>query len=315
MASAGHGGKRKKVFWSDGDDRNLIYRLREAKLAGMQSDNGWKPQVWPLCRDAVAGSSGAEKTAEKCADHWTNMKAAFNEVRKLRDLSGFGWDDGLKIVVASDDVWDAYLTRHPGAKKWRKKPFPLYDDILFLVDGKVATGAGAFHAGTIQSQPPSDVLTQSQTDANTPPADDESLSQPEGSGDTSTDTVVGDDDDLVASSPVAPAPTTRKRAASSSPNKSARPPSRRTKRNADAVSEIAGALRQVAMSLIPPESPDITKRAIQMMDEDNEFSSDEEPAVMRLFTKEVDVARTYINDPKKSRRTTFVRSILADTEL
>jgi hypothetical protein len=41
----------------------------------MQSDNGWKPQVWPLCRDTVAGENGkgGEKTAEKCADHWTNM--------------------------------------------------------------------------------------------------------------------------------------------------------------------------------------------------------------------------------------------------
>ncbi|KAJ6552892.1 hypothetical protein B0H19DRAFT_879593, partial [Mycena capillaripes] len=106
-----------------------------------QSDNGWKPQVWPLCCDAVAAEKGkgGEKTAEKCADHWTKV-TSFNEVRELWALSGFGWDEGLKLVTASDDVWDAYLGKHENAKKWRKKPFPLYDDILFLVDGTVAMG-------------------------------------------------------------------------------------------------------------------------------------------------------------------------------
>ncbi|KAJ7851311.1 hypothetical protein B0H14DRAFT_2350369, partial [Mycena olivaceomarginata] len=81
------------------------------------------------------------------------LKGAFNAVRKLRDLSGFGWDDGLKMVTASDEVWELYLATHENARKWRKTRFPLYDDILIIVDGIVATGAGAFHAGVSQSQP------------------------------------------------------------------------------------------------------------------------------------------------------------------
>src|ERR1700761_2208858 len=36
-------------------------------------------------------------------------------------------------------------------KKWRSKPFPVYDDIQFLVEGTIATGAGAFHAGVLPS--------------------------------------------------------------------------------------------------------------------------------------------------------------------
>lgn len=120
------------------------------------------------------------------------------------------------------------------------------------------------------------------------------------------------DHDFVASSPAAAPSTSRKRAASSSPNKAA--PSRRTKCNVDAMSEIAGALRQVTMSLNTPSSPDITKCAIEMMEED-EFSEGEEPLVMRLFTKEIDIARTYVNTTKKSRRTAFIRSYLTETTL
>ena len=30
-------------------------------------------------------------------------------VKKLRDLSGFGWDEERKVVTAADDVWDKYI--------------------------------------------------------------------------------------------------------------------------------------------------------------------------------------------------------------
>jgi hypothetical protein len=30
-------------------------------------------------------------------------------VQKLRELSGFGWDESKNIVVATDKVWDDYL--------------------------------------------------------------------------------------------------------------------------------------------------------------------------------------------------------------
>jgi hypothetical protein len=120
------------------------------------------------------------------------------------------------------------------------------------------------------------------------------------------------DRDFVASSPATAPSTSHKCAALSIPNKAA--PSRCAKRQADAMSEIAGALCQVAMSLNTPSSPDITKRAIEMMEED-EFSEGEEPLVMRLFTKEIDIAHTYVNTTKKSRRTAFIRSYLTETTL
>jgi hypothetical protein len=37
------------------------------------------------------------------------LKDDFKIVRKLRQQSGFGWDDELKMVTAEDSVWDAYL--------------------------------------------------------------------------------------------------------------------------------------------------------------------------------------------------------------
>lgn len=37
------------------------------------------------------------------------LKKNYLQVHKLQNQSGFGWDDGLKMVTASDEVWATYL--------------------------------------------------------------------------------------------------------------------------------------------------------------------------------------------------------------
>ncbi|TFK64063.1 hypothetical protein BDN72DRAFT_775130 [Pluteus cervinus] len=147
-----------RCIWTSDDDVVLLQVLRQEKVNGGQSDSGWKSVVWTtaLAELKVKGDNkGAPKTASKISDHFANvcslfwffLKANFVQVKKLREQSGFGWDDVTKLVIASNDTWDAYIKSHPNMAKWRRTPFPLYDDMLFLVDGIVATGEGAFHAG------------------------------------------------------------------------------------------------------------------------------------------------------------------------
>ncbi|KIL55164.1 hypothetical protein M378DRAFT_42800, partial [Amanita muscaria Koide BX008] len=115
-----------RCSWTLDDDKILLDVLREQKVAGNQSESGWKPQVWTAVAQALK-DRGKEK------------------VDKLQHLSGFGWDNEKKLVTATEAVWEAYLAAHPKAARWRKTSFPLYDKMYFLVDGIIATGAGAFH--------------------------------------------------------------------------------------------------------------------------------------------------------------------------
>jgi hypothetical protein len=102
-----------------------VATLTAAKANGLQADSGWKPVVWQQCADALRDSPGHPKTSKKCQDHWgrsvslllisvtetdrRQLKKDFKDVQGLRDLSGFGWDDGLKMVTATDAVWDDLL--------------------------------------------------------------------------------------------------------------------------------------------------------------------------------------------------------------
>ena len=47
-----------------------------------------------------------------------------------------------------------HLKSHRKAAHWRNTPFPLYDELSYLVEGVVATGAGAFHAGARSATSP-----------------------------------------------------------------------------------------------------------------------------------------------------------------
>jgi len=85
--------------------------------------------------------------------------------------------------MATDQVWNDYIAmsvpssifiivslkcqkNNRKAKKWRNKPFPLYEELYILVHGVVATGASAFHPG--RSPSPSGDTDQSSDDESDP---------------------------------------------------------------------------------------------------------------------------------------------------
>jgi hypothetical protein len=78
---------------------------------------------------------------------------------------------------------------------------------------------------------------------------------------------------------------------------------------------MAGAIKRVALALNTVNSPEVRKRAIRQMEDDGDFSDNEEVNVMRLFMKDTAVAQTYIGSRKKTSRTAFMRSILEDGDL
>ncbi|KAJ7020363.1 hypothetical protein C8F04DRAFT_1318418, partial [Mycena alexandri] len=251
----------------------------------MQSDSGWKPQVWNLCAEALKDTPGPPKTSQKIQDHWgKSLKAGLKSVRAVRGASGFGWDNERKMPTATAAVWDAYIA--VSAAKWRSTPFPLYDEILELVDGTIATGAGAFHPalGTQDSDADGeDEQSQTQTQTQnfvTPPR--RSPRRPAAST----------PGDLQSSSPIQPNRRKGpKRAASGSPERSTTRKTR--KRN----SEVVG-------------SPEVCKKAIQLMEDDGDFSENEGANIMMLFVEKTAYASAYLAARNKERRTAFLTRLL-----
>ncbi|KAI8011448.1 Uncharacterized protein LOK49_LG06G01518 [Camellia lanceoleosa] len=82
------------------------------------------------------------------------IRQAYNTFVKLKNHTGFGWDDQRKTVMAPDDVWDHYVKAHPRAKVFRKKGLDHVDLLDVLFANSQAIGALAY--ASIQGPPTSD---------------------------------------------------------------------------------------------------------------------------------------------------------------
>ncbi|KAI0364833.1 hypothetical protein BV20DRAFT_927542, partial [Pilatotrama ljubarskyi] len=132
------------------DDRTLVDTLASQAMLGNQSENGFKNVAYVAAATALEGSeeeSGERaKTSQSCKDRfltvrpWVLYQGYALLMIKLREQSGFGWNEDEHLVTAPDGVWEKYLEAHPAARKWKKTPFTLYDEMAALVDGTSATG-------------------------------------------------------------------------------------------------------------------------------------------------------------------------------
>ncbi|KAH8102343.1 hypothetical protein DFH11DRAFT_1779430 [Phellopilus nigrolimitatus] len=143
--------KKDNSKWTSANEATLVSTLKKAKDDGLQSENGWKTQVWQLVIEALRGSEvisgGAPKGVSQGKSRWQRLKSEYQLVRNLRGQSGFGWDGELQLVTATADVWDSLIKSNPKASPWRKKNFPLYEDMALLVDGIAPNGSNAFRPG------------------------------------------------------------------------------------------------------------------------------------------------------------------------
>ncbi|THU88670.1 hypothetical protein K435DRAFT_679348 [Dendrothele bispora CBS 962.96] len=137
-----------RCVWTDTDDEIMIEELKVQKSKGNQAQSGWKPVAWTAVNDRV-NTEGRKKGLPKTA--------------KKTKVSGFGWDENKKMVVATDEWWEQHLKKHPSDAKWRTTAFPLYDDMFYLVHGIIATGNDTFHAGGTSEATPRSPLAPSPT--------------------------------------------------------------------------------------------------------------------------------------------------------
>ncbi|KAJ7710202.1 hypothetical protein B0H14DRAFT_3641068 [Mycena olivaceomarginata] len=152
--------EKTRARWNTSCDSILIAQLIAQKAAGNQTDNaGWHKSAWTACAKDLQGSEkasgGVEKSSEACQTRWGTLKSQYQLVKGLHEKSGWGWNDEAKHIVVDDATWDAYVRVNGKVRGWRFRGFPLYDELAQLVDGAVATGAGAFNPGQVVARAPS----------------------------------------------------------------------------------------------------------------------------------------------------------------
>jgi len=209
--------------------------------------------------------------------------------------------------MATEDVWQKYLEKHAKAKIWKTKAFPLYNSIQILVEGIVATGDMVFRAGAVPQ-----VANDRAVEEDVTPTDEER---------NSTD----DDEDEISTKG-----NSRKRsAANMTPSNLTRNAKRQNTRSAsrsgsgrsgtDAMFSVAGAIESLADRFVESpngssnlSTPQRRSAAINLLEEDDDLSDNEQVQAIRLFSQRTAVADSYIAIKKKTTRTRYIQSELSE---
>ncbi|KAJ3992834.1 hypothetical protein F5050DRAFT_1714971 [Lentinula boryana] len=133
--------KSRRAIFSTDDDRVMINELLRQKDEGNATDNGgWKETALQAVVKALIGSEnisgGVPKTVRSIRDHYGKLKTDYKNFNTLATQSGWGWDS------------EAHRA-HPTMAKYRNATFPIYEDMNYLLNGAIATGRDAFHAGRV----------------------------------------------------------------------------------------------------------------------------------------------------------------------
>ncbi|KAF5342879.1 hypothetical protein D9758_016087 [Tetrapyrgos nigripes] len=160
---------RPRANYSADDDKVLMAIFLDQKGEGNQMDNGgWKSKAINAAVKALEGSEkksgGAPKSPSSIHDHYDFLKNEFKNFNSLAEKSGWGWDEENQRVEASDEQWETLIESQPHLASYRDKTFHIYAEMKELLQGALATGNEAFHAGAAQDSD-SDISSESGNEA------------------------------------------------------------------------------------------------------------------------------------------------------
>ncbi|THU81920.1 hypothetical protein K435DRAFT_808688 [Dendrothele bispora CBS 962.96] len=301
--------------WTNSDIDVMIEELKNQKTLGNQAQSGWKSDAWTsVCKrvNSEGSQKGAPKTAKKCQDKFGALKNAYKSLHFICEQRHQGLDGMRK----EDGCSNRGMMRSG-------RLLLFHDDMFALVDGKIATGAKAFHPSeTIGTSLPSQ--SSEMPESQSPEAESQSspsqIEQTPGAGAPSPIQTSLSNGSSLASissglSTQTPAPPSRKRvrAESDSPEPEAY---KRRRRQADSLSEVAVALRAIGDGLSATEAtPQRRRKAIAQLEKDGEFSPESKRRVLRVFRKHMDIADTFLGITDKETRTGYLLDELNDIDL
>ncbi|XP_061355593.1 uncharacterized protein At2g29880-like [Gastrolobium bilobum] len=138
--------KVERRAWSDEEFSTLLDLLEEAVALNKRADAGqFKNGTFKWLEQKLEAKF--PEAGIKVKPHieliMRRLKTEYGNVYDMLNTSGFGWDDvNKKILVDSDDVWNAYIQakRDTTLKNYRTKVFPHFNRLMIIFGKDRATG-------------------------------------------------------------------------------------------------------------------------------------------------------------------------------
>lgn len=95
---------KKNMKWTQNMDKAFIEQLIRHG-SELRINNGLTKEKWNAISTAISAELGFQLDVKHLKNHFKIWKSNYVQVRELRGLSGFEWDDKRKLVDAAESVW------------------------------------------------------------------------------------------------------------------------------------------------------------------------------------------------------------------
>ncbi|KAI4337231.1 hypothetical protein L6164_015674 [Bauhinia variegata] len=120
------GTDRTRTYWTPPMDRCLIDLLLEQTTKGNKIGQTFITQAWNEMISSFNMQFKSHYDKEVLKNRYKHLRRQFNDVNNLLKQNDFSWNDKREMVVAEDNIWDAYTKVHPDARSLRVKTLPGY---------------------------------------------------------------------------------------------------------------------------------------------------------------------------------------------
>ncbi|XP_071730564.1 uncharacterized protein [Rutidosis leptorrhynchoides] len=144
---------KENTDWTPEMDECFI-ELMLNKQMGNKIDNSFDEQIWTEITTLFNERCKLQYDNRALQDRFSYFMKQFNDVENLLNQNGFYWDDPCQMVVANDDVWDAYSKEHPYTTSYKGTVLKHRKDLCVIF------GGGSFEKSTTKSDSQLGIETQ-----------------------------------------------------------------------------------------------------------------------------------------------------------
>lgn len=132
--------ERLRTDWNPDMDRYFIELMLNQQESGNKLDNTFNKQAWTDMLTLFNAKFGPQHSKRVLRHRYKKLWKYYNDVTVLLKQIGFSWDESQEMVVADDDVWDAYVKAHPHARSYRIRMLPNFKDLGFIFGDAINDG-------------------------------------------------------------------------------------------------------------------------------------------------------------------------------
>ncbi|KAL3023262.1 hypothetical protein AAZX31_04G058600 [Glycine max] len=123
--------ERAKTDWTASMDQFFIELLLDQLGRGNQVDNGFNKNAWTDMLALFNAKFGCQHGRRVLKNRFKKLLKYYRDITNLIK-QGFSWDEQQQMLLADDDVWNAYVKAHPHARTYRSKTLPNYRDLELI---------------------------------------------------------------------------------------------------------------------------------------------------------------------------------------